>query len=309
MNTSDFGRYLQSVAERDIDLLLMEEFHVSPDFVSWFASWAGIEPDATFDGAWHSLSDADGETDLLLRVRVGTKRVAILVENKVGAPPQDEQDIRYHIRGRRSQEAGRFDEFATALCAPQVYLDGTPETSAYEKLIPYEAIRDWYVRQPGPRAAWRRAIMEEAIEQGRRGYTMRVHAGKTAFHLAYWRFIQEGYPSLIMAKPGPKGPKSDWIRFKAIGFPQGVTLNHKNDQGAMDLEFVRTAVTELAAKRTAAWPEGVQVRPTGKAAVLRLPIPKCDMDRPLAAQVGAVEEALAAALKLAPLCHALTGEG
>lgn len=100
----DFGRYLLTVEERDIDLLLMEEFHVSPAFVSWFAVQVGVG-DATFAGAWHSVTDTDGETDLLLRVVSGDMRTAILIENKVAAPEQSRQDARYHIRGARSRDA------------------------------------------------------------------------------------------------------------------------------------------------------------------------------------------------------------
>ena len=40
---ADFGRYLASVTERDIDLLLLEEFHVSNDFVGWFCSELGLD--------------------------------------------------------------------------------------------------------------------------------------------------------------------------------------------------------------------------------------------------------------------------
>jgi hypothetical protein len=38
-----FGRCLASVAERDIDLLLMEEFYVSDDFVAWFAVRSALQ--------------------------------------------------------------------------------------------------------------------------------------------------------------------------------------------------------------------------------------------------------------------------
>jgi hypothetical protein len=305
-SASDFGRYLQSVAERDIDLLLMEEFHVDPRFAAWFASLAGIGPNAIFDGAWHSVNDQDGETDLLLRVRDGNQRVAMLIENKIGAAPQDEQDIRYHLRGQRAQEAGRYERFVTAICAPQVYLDSVPSSSAYEHLIAYELIGDWFGRQDNARARWRRAIIAEAIEQGRRGYTMKVHAGRTAFHMAYWMVMQEEYPEFIMARPGAKGPKSSWIRFKGPAFPRGVTLNHKNDQGCMDLEFERTMVADLTSRRSASWPAGIQFAQTGKSAVLRLPVPSCDMDRALADQAPLVHEAFVAARKLAPLASMMT---
>ena len=301
VNKSDFGRYLQSVQERDIDLLLMEEFHVVPAFAGWFTAQVGLGPDAVFDGAWHSLNDQFGETDLLLRVKVGNERVAVLIENKVGAPEQDEQDVRYHLRGVRSQEAGRYDRFVTCICAPQVYVSALSAHSAYEHRVSYEAIRDRFAGEDGARAAWRRAIMDEAVEQGRRGSVMQVHAGKTAFHRAYWEHLQAHHPTLQMAKPGPKGPKSDWMRFKAIGFPKKTTLNHKNNADCVDLEFQNTAVTKLSKLRQPDWAPGSITVQTGKAAVVRLAVPHFDMDLPLEGQLDKLEIALAAAYKLVPL--------
>ncbi|OSZ72112.1 hypothetical protein CAP39_01715 [Sphingomonas sp. IBVSS1] len=299
----DFGRFLQSVAERDVDLLLMEEFHVSPAFSAWFAQEIGIASPTIFDGAWHSLSDQDGETDLLLRVRVGSERIAILIENKIGAPSQQEQDKRYHLRGRRAAEAGRFERFVTAICAPQVYLDAMPDDTAYQHRIAYEAIRDWYAAGVDKRSEWRARVMSEAIDQGRRGYTMKVHAGKTAFHHAFWQFIQEGYPEFLMHEPGNKGAKSDWIRFKHRHFPKGVTLNYKIDRRRMDLEFARTASVDLLARRSSDWPVGAKVIATGKSAVISLAVPTCEMDRPLEEQVGAIQTVLAAARALVPLAR------
>lgn len=68
-----FDSALANIAERDIDLLLMEEFHVTDAFVEWFCGQFGLT-DVTPDGAWHSVSDAGGETDLLLRVMVAGRR-------------------------------------------------------------------------------------------------------------------------------------------------------------------------------------------------------------------------------------------
>jgi hypothetical protein len=302
MTDDDFGAYLQSVEERDIDLLLMEEFHVGEGFATWFAGLVGLSKAAVFDGAWHSLNDQDGETDLLLRMRDGALRVAILIENKICAPEQYEQDIRYHMRGARSQAAGRYDQFVTAICAPQRYLQGLPVASAYQHKISYELIRERYAGQPGPRAAWRRAIMEEAIQQGRRGYVMKVHAGKTAFHAAYREHLVSTQPLFVMARPGPKGPKSDWMLFKGADFPKGVKLVHKNDQGCLDLEFERTSAVRLEEQRRADWPAEVRAVPRGKkSAALSLPVPICDMERPLPEQIAKIEAAFEAAHRLAPL--------
>lgn len=95
----------------------MEELHVDPKFAAWFASLPGIGPDAIVDGAWHSLNGQDGETDLLLRVRDGNQRVALLIENK---------DRRYHVRGQRAQEAGRYERSKS----PQLKRDPTGSFAA-----------------------------------------------------------------------------------------------------------------------------------------------------------------------------------
>jgi hypothetical protein len=75
---ANFGRYLASVTERDVDLLLMEEFHVSDDFVAWFCGELGLHR-VSPASAWHSLSDTDGESDLLLRVLKEGLRIGILI--------------------------------------------------------------------------------------------------------------------------------------------------------------------------------------------------------------------------------------
>lgn len=296
----DFGRYLQSVMERDIDLLLMEEFHAEPTFVTMFCGAIGLPNNIEFDGAWHSLNDAQGETDLLLRVQNGAERIGILIENKVVAVAQPEQDHRYHLRALRSQEAGRFDRYVTAICAPDSYLSGVPADSAYQHLVSYEQIRDWFLAQSGGRAEWRAAVMQEAIDQGRRGYTMIVHSGRSTFHLGYWEFLKRNYPQFYMRKPSPKGPKSSWMRFRGHNFPKGVTLNHKADRSAMDLEFAERSVEDVLSRRTSDWPCDIIVKQTGKSTVLRLAVPPCDLDASPTSQESQLTGALDAAVQLAP---------
>ncbi len=284
-----------------MDLLLMEEFHVSPSFVVWFTDRLGLGASVKFHGAWHSLCDQDGETDLMLRVQSGDERVAVLIENKITAPEQPEQDKRYHVRGERARQAGHCERFTTAICAPQMYLSGLADTSAYEHRVPYEAIRDWYKDQLGERAAWRCQVMGEAIEQGRRGYVMKVHANKTLFHGDYWIHVQSHYPTLVMARPGKKGPKSDWMMLRAPDLTSGSVLIHKNDQGCVDLEFARTRATDLAKRRQAHWPTALRVVQRGNSAALSILVPRCNMDISLNDQLDSVDAALRVAEELAAI--------
>jgi hypothetical protein len=282
----------------------MEELHVSPEFVAWFCAAIGLS-DVTFSGAWFSVSEADGETDLLLLVETNGTRFAAMIENKICAPEQPLQDVRYHLRGVRSREAGRFDDYKTCICAPEIYLNGLTGGTAYDCRVSYEAIRDWYGSQTGARCEWRRRIMEEAIAQSRCGYTMVVNPPKSLFHQQYWDYLQRNHPGLLMRRPTPKGEKSNWIRMKTVEMPAGVIIVHKNDhndlgdQGAVDLTFRRTRVDTLLDVMSERHEDIIPLQKEGSA-VLRIVVPKLDMESGVAAQILRVEEVLSAVYRLLP---------
>jgi|SRR6185437_9640405 hypothetical protein len=299
----DFGRYLASVAERDVDLLLMEEFHVSDEFVTWFCDQIGL-PGITPDGAWHSVSDTDGESDLLLRVIKSGSRIGVLIENKVAAPEQDDQDRRYHLRGIKSREQGKLDEYVTVICAPNRYLASLSAVTAYQHQISYEKIVGWFAAQDSRRAQWRRHVIGEAIEQSRRGYTMAVNEVITAFHLAYWQYLQKHHPRIRMVRPKNRGSKSNWIIFTGWDFPKGVRIHHKFDAQVMELGFDGHTVEEILAAKPD-WPEDIVPVQKGKTASLSIRVPAIDMKVDLAQQTAEVEQAISAAYRLMPFASLL----
>jgi len=298
LTEADFGRYIANVCERDIDLLLVEEFHISDDFVDWFCGEIGLTG-VSFDGAWHSLSDTDGETDILLRVAVDGHRIGILIENKVGAPEQELQAERYHLRGSKAQKQGKLDSYVTVMCAPSGYLAGLSPESAYQRCVSYESIAEWYCRQAGRRASWRHRVMLNAIDHGRRGYTMTVNTTVTSFHLAYWEHLQKWHPRIKMARPKNRGGKSTWIILKGHDFPKGVHLHHKLDQRTMELGFDSQMVEDIAA-RNSAWPNDLILLQKGRTATIAINIPHIDVNLGFEAQLPAVEDALKAAYRLIP---------
>ena len=295
---ADFGRYLASVTERDIDLLLLEEFHVSNDFVGWFCSELGLH-NVTAAGAWHSLSDTDGESDLVLRVLQEGRRIGILIENKVSAPAQYRQAERYHLRGRRFVAEGKLDSYRTVICAPARYLNAVGPETVYQHRILYEQIEARFREQQaqGPRAIWRHYVMLAAIDQGRRGYTMAVNAAITKFHLAYWTYLRQRHPSIQMARPKNRGSKSTWIILKGINFPRGVKLHHKFDQQVMELGFEKHTVEEILAVKSD-WPDDIHPVQKGETASLAIDIPAIDMTLDLDTQSAGVEQALESAYRL-----------
>jgi hypothetical protein len=306
LSSNDFGRFLASVEERDIDLLLMEEFQISDEFVAWFCSNLDLQ-EVQPAGAWHSVSDTDGETDLLLRVIVGEQRIGVLIENKINAPEQIRQAERYHIRGVRSREAGKFEDYLTVISAPQRYLDGLSSDSIYHHRVSYEAIAEWFNRSKDRRAAWRRQIMLEAIEQGRRGYTMVVSTTNTAFHMQYWEHLQGKHPRIKMQRPQNKGSKSNWIIMKGLDFPPGVKLHHKVDQQVVELGFESRHVDEILSLQLQL-PDEILVVQKGKTASLMVKVPPMDMTKGISPQVAALEEVLQAAYRLMPFARMLSAD-
>jgi hypothetical protein len=148
--------------------------------------------------------------------------------------------------------------------------------------------------------------MLEAIEQGRRGYTMAVNAANTEFHLAYWEYLRKQHPRIQMARPKNRGSKSNWIILKALDFPKGVNMHHKFDQQVMELGFSRRRIEEVLAAKTD-WPDDIAKAQKGGTASLAISVPEIDMTLGFAAQLPAIEEALKGAYRLMPYAKLLQG--
>src|SRR5205823_4251015 len=89
---------LSSVSERDVDLLLLKEIWSSPHFRTWLLEQVGYEGARQHGliAAWHSLSAETGESDLVMLVTDPTgRRCAVMIEDKIYAPPQPRQSERY----------------------------------------------------------------------------------------------------------------------------------------------------------------------------------------------------------------------
>jgi len=284
--------------ERDVDLLLLEELHTNPAFVAWFGAQCGLS-EARFDGTWLSVSDADGETDVLLRVHAANGRVGVLIEDKIAAGEQPDQGARYIIRGGRLRREGAFDRFVTCICAPSAYLDALPEDSLYQYRLAYETIAAWFATQSGERARWRHGLLQAAVAQGRKGYVKVVNDAVTAFHLAYWERMCRTQPNLRMTRPTDKGSRGTWIMVSVDGWPSTTHLNHKLARGSVELSFERHTHDALLAAKSD-WPEGIIPIPIGRYGSLAIRVTAIDVAKPFAAQAAAVDAAFTAMQRLVP---------
>ena len=126
--------------ERDVDLLLAEEFAVNPRFAEDFKSrtkFAGKSGGVV--DVRVSKSNNLGESDLIVvYVSDYGERFALLIEDKVDAPLQHEQAARYRLRAERDRRSGIYSDYEVLLCAPRFYIENCPDPGNFDHKISLE---------------------------------------------------------------------------------------------------------------------------------------------------------------------------
>jgi hypothetical protein len=304
---------LEAVAERDTDLLLLEELSVTDGFVTWFlqkadVDYSGIPCDRK---VWHSLSDPElGESDLVLLVKDDEgKRCALLIENKIDAAAQRQQAKRYRERGNRGIKDGDWEAFRTLIVAPEKYLQNDPEVGQYDAKLSYESIRDWFKGQTDAsrRSRYKADLLEQAIQQNRRGYNPKMDERVTRFFHEYWLLAMQRFPELRAEDPGPRPASSIWISFRPDGLSKSQKIWH-NISGHVDLElpFPASKVDKLIEAYSARLPKDVAIVRRGKSSGLRIKVPDLDRFQDLTEQESEALEGMKAALRLMTLVNVLS---
>jgi hypothetical protein len=306
---------LEAVTERDIDILLMEEFESGAGFLEWFVGTTARWPLDGLDllGAWHSVSNEHGESDILvLAHRPGGELLALLIENKVDAPPQPEQALRYERRGQAGVADGVWQQFATCIVAPQRYLDAAANVAGYQTRVSYEAIGEWMRANlpPGRRTEFKRNLILAAVEQQRRGYSPKIDPVVTHFFAEYWEMAESIFPELRFVHSGERPADSTWAEFRPAELPKGRQILHKIPKGYVDLQFsgLGARIEELNTLNAALLRDGLKFAQATKSASLRIEVPKMDVREDFSSQREAALLALKAAYKLASLTHVVRTE-
>lgn len=279
---SDENIPLEAVQERDVDLLILEEFHASEAFQLWFLRQADVQnPERLrFSGAWHSVTHPQfGESDLEAEfVDAGGSKVRFLIENKVDALFMPDQAQRYRKRGQEYVDRGACRSFSTILIGPSVYVGDHAQREHFDRVLLYEDLLAWFRGQTslGRRATFKARILAQAVEEARRGYQPVYHDGATAFWRDYWAYSAEHAKELEMKEPGPKPAGSSFVVFKPSSLPDGVQIVHKLDHGNADLEIAGQGnrVAELKSRYDSDLEPDMLITRANKSAVVRIRVPK-----------------------------------
>ena len=296
---------LKSVAERDIDMLLLEEFNVSTEFSSWFYSKVTGKTEAPgCIGAWHSVSDSTlGESDLVVLYDDDS---AILIENKIDAVAQPDQGERYTLRGKKGVEKGQWLSFQTCMVAPDIYLQKEHDSRNYDAHVSYEELNQWFLSagQLDKRNAYKAHLLEEAIAQNRRGHTFVTDQQVTLFWLQYWQFATSKYPELEMKRPGNKPSNADWPDFRPASMNKRFSIVHKLSRGDLDLQ-ISGAAESLDLLKEYIVDSDIKIEKANKSAAVRIKVPAIDCHQSFDSQMAAAELGMQAALRLLAIGYQL----
>lgn len=226
---------LETVHEKDVDLLLVEELHVSASFRDWLAGQVST-PMRDFLGGWRSVTRFNGESDVEFEYEDTTGRVVrVLLENKIKADEQPRQAERYTERAAKYVELGEADHALTCLFAPTQYLD-EDLVAKYDESITYEAVRDWFDTPENSRAAFRRTVLDAAITVGEQRYIKSTDEQTQAFW-EYYETLARDYPELEFTVSHTPAGGTTWFRFTPSRLADEASITHKADRGVVHLSF------------------------------------------------------------------------
>jgi len=311
-NNNQESLRIAGVSERDIDLLLLEEFIASPGFSLWFLKQCRPRIEnlgvVKVTGAQRSATQSIGESDLLV-VLLGNAGAThyLLIENKIGASFQPRQAARYHERGREYQKKGLCKSYSAVLVAPSAYLGAKASLRGFHALLSYEDLLSWFEENKhlAARAKYKHALLTSAIKKAKYGYDPVEDAPVTDFWQAYWRLALEVAPELEMSEPTSKPSRAGFIYFRPGTLPRGVAIVHKLRHGNLDLQLAGLGrqLSRVRAEFGPALTRKMHIERAAESAVIRQKVPIFDTGRPFSEQADMARECLERARTLLQWYH------
>lgn len=214
------------VEEVMTDVVIMDLVHSSDEFLHDLCGRAGVS--GTMLHVRRSVFDSSlGETDVEVVVENEGGRHALLIENKIDAPVMTMQFERYQLRGRAGIESGSWISYKVVLFSPNGYFAHLSEEHRrhVDIHLPYEEVIDFAAKRPA--FAFKKALLEAAVEGHRRGYVKIADESVMTFYRGYFDIASREFPQLRMEEPVLKGMGSTWVIFPPLNGMRRVSLVHK----------------------------------------------------------------------------------
>lgn len=319
MSTTESDLIFSTIAERDVDLLLIEEVRCSITFRRWLLlQILPGEYETTLVSAIHSVYRSglgSGESDIEILVETSKhRRILVLIENKIDAPFQPLQAHRYTLRAQDARLAGIADETYAVLVGPAEYIQDCPD--GFDTSVSYESIiahltntRDSVAGELRDRIQHRICVLDHALNRYRRGWRAEPNPATTRLWEFYFELAMREAPELGMERPGPKPAFSSFVRFERSlpadhALPRMV-IKHKMSYGHVDIEISTWGRhAELARKLlTPHLFPNMSIRQANKSLAISISVPAIDLLQPPELQSEAIRLGIEAARALREWCN------
>jgi len=270
--------------ERDIDVLLAEEFSVNECFAKWFIKTVAPDfPEVIVSHVEVSRYDRNeggsDETDLLIALKspANDDRYLVLIEDKLDASFTEKQLERYRQRSENIKNEEGYVDSKVVLCAPQNYHISKQNSQLVDKFVSHEEMAQM-LRQfdDSKRSIYRAKFLEHAAEKSNTAYQRIDDANTNDFWDEVYRIANKHYTVLQMTNtPMSKDRGTIWKLFKPHGFPQkGMQIDLKGSMGFVDLTLNGIQVERLDQAVGHLLEQDMIIAKAGKSSAIRLEIPK-----------------------------------
>lgn len=219
-----------------------------------------------------------------------SKRIAILIEDKISASFQPDQAKRYRERGEKGKENQEWDRYWTCLISPEKY---APNNRDFDTRISIEKLTSFFVQGDDPRSRFKLAVMEAVLKHFSETGVQKLDEIMTRFRKFYAeeasRFFEND--DIQCAPPRDAYWGDYWFRFKSPALPSSSYIEYKAPKGHVDLAFPNQSVTRLqkVLESCSHSPE-IYCEQTGKSASFRfIAMPVNDFDNHSAAKPAIID--------------------
>lgn len=238
MNSFDIN--IPYVSEKDIDLLIIEEFLSDKEFQKIFLKKIRFES-ISLISVNHSLMTIEGESDIVILVKYKEKNIGIFIEDKIDATAMPFQHQRYQERAIKMIQDKIIEDYRIFIVAPKAYLSSNLEAKKYENQISYEDLLSYFSNSTNVRHRYKAQLLKNAIEKKDKGYTPIESLPITSFWEKYYAFKKNYFNHFLLNEiKGSRGANATWPWFSTKY--KDVKIAHKSDKGCLDITFHQKSV-------------------------------------------------------------------
>ena len=238
------NNHFSKMFERDMDILIIQEFISKKRFANLFLKQIGIceGEEYTIADTYQSLYSQEGESDIAIILNHNDKKYCIFIEDKINAITMEEQSGRYFIRAEILKKQKQLDEYTVFLAAPQSYIQShkNDKNAQYSYFVSYEDMLAVLESYDGVAEKYKADMIRFALKEKEKGYLM-IEDEKV---MRFWELFssrckQKTTKLVITNDRKEKGKDSSWIWFKTP-FPK-VSIVYKTNRGIIDLRVLKYA--------------------------------------------------------------------